>query len=71
MLKQTEGSHAVAEAIARAAEEVVFGEISTGAESDLQQLTDLARQMVGRWGMSEEIGPLSALAGRSRRSSLR
>jgi cell division protease FtsH len=45
----------------RAAEEVVFGEISTGAESDLQQLTDLARQMVGRWGMSEAVGPLTVL----------
>ena len=45
----------------RAAEEIVFGEISTGAESDLQQLTDLARQMVGRWGMSEAVGPLTVL----------
>jgi cell division protease FtsH len=45
----------------RSAEEVVFGEISTGAESDLQQLTDLARQMVGRWGMSEAVGPLTVL----------
>jgi cell division protease FtsH len=45
----------------RSAEEVVFGEISTGAESDLQQLTELARQMVGRWGMSEAIGPLTVI----------
>jgi cell division protease FtsH len=45
----------------RAAEEVVLGEISTGAESDLDQLTGLARQMVGRWGMSEAIGPLALL----------
>ncbi len=45
----------------RAAEEVVFGEISTGAESDLEQLTALARQMVGRWGMSPAIGPLALL----------
>jgi cell division protease FtsH len=45
----------------RAAEEVVFGEISTGAESDLDQLTGLARQMVGRWGMSPAIGPLALL----------
>ena len=36
----------------RAAEEVVFGETSTGAESDIEQLTGIARQMVGRWGMS-------------------
>jgi len=45
----------------RCAEEVVLGEISTGAESDLQQLTDLARQMVGRWGMSKAVGPLTVL----------
>jgi cell division protease FtsH len=45
----------------RAAEEVVFGEISTGAESDLEQLTDLARRMVGRWGMSAAVGPLVLL----------
>jgi len=45
----------------RAAEEAVFGETSTGAESDLQQLTDLARHMVGRWGMSDRIGPISVL----------
>jgi cell division protease FtsH len=45
----------------RAAEEVVYGETSTGAESDIQQLTELARQMVGRWGMSEAIGPIAVL----------
>ena len=45
----------------RAAEEIVFGEISTGAESDLEQLTALARQMVGRWGMSDVLGPISVL----------
>jgi cell division protease FtsH len=45
----------------RAAEEVVFGDISTGAESDLEQLTALARQMVGRWGMSEAVGPVSVI----------
>lgn len=45
----------------RVAEEVVFDEISTGAESDLDQLTGLARQMVGRWGMSAAIGPLAVL----------
>jgi cell division protease FtsH len=45
----------------RAAEEVVFADISTGAESDLDQLTGLARQMVGRWGMSRAIGPLALL----------
>ena len=45
----------------RVAEEVVYGKITTGAESDLQQLTQIARQMVGRWGMSEKLGPLAVL----------
>jgi cell division protease FtsH len=45
----------------RAAEEVVLGETSTGAESDIQQLTEIARQMVGRWGMSAAIGPVAVL----------
>jgi len=45
----------------RAAEEVVFGDITTGAESDIQQLTQIARQMVGRWGMSRTIGTVAAL----------
>jgi cell division protease FtsH len=45
----------------RVAEEVVFGEISTGAESDIEQLTGLARQMVGRWGMSDALGPISLI----------
>jgi cell division protease FtsH len=45
----------------RVAEEVIYGEITTGAESDIQQLTQIARQMVGRWGMSESLGPVSLL----------
>ncbi|HSC02968.1 MAG TPA: ATP-dependent zinc metalloprotease FtsH [Solirubrobacteraceae bacterium] len=45
----------------RVAEELVFAEISTGAESDLEQLTALARQMVGRWGMSDAVGPVSVI----------
>jgi cell division protease FtsH len=45
----------------RVAEELVFGEITTGAESDIEQLTEIARQMVGRWGMSERIGAVSVL----------
>jgi cell division protease FtsH len=45
----------------RVAEEIVFGEISTGAESDIEQLTALARQMVGRWGMSDAVGPVSVI----------
>ncbi|MFL5864051.1 MAG: ATP-dependent zinc metalloprotease FtsH [Solirubrobacteraceae bacterium] len=45
----------------RAAEELVYGDITTGAESDLEQVTRIARQMVGRWGMSDAIGPVSIL----------
>jgi cell division protease FtsH len=45
----------------RAAEEIVFGETSTGAESDIQQLTEITRQMVGRWGMSPAIGPVAVV----------
>ncbi|HWX08666.1 MAG TPA: AAA family ATPase, partial [Gaiellaceae bacterium] len=45
----------------RAAEQVVFGETSTGAESDIEQLTGIARQMVGRWGMSSAVGPIAVL----------
>jgi cell division protease FtsH len=45
----------------RVAEEVVYSKITTGAESDIQQLTQITRQMVGRWGMSEKLGPLALL----------
>src|SRR5580700_90554 len=45
----------------RVAEEVVYGKITTGAESDIQQLTQIARQMVGRWGMSDKVGPVALL----------
>jgi cell division protease FtsH len=45
----------------RVAEEIVYGTITAGAESDIQQLTAIARQMVGRWGMSESIGPIAVL----------
>ena len=48
----------------RAAEKVVYGEITTGAESDIQNLTKIARGMVGRWGMSDAIGPLAVTDGR-------
>jgi cell division protease FtsH len=45
----------------RAAEETVFGDLTTGAESDIQQLTQIARQMVGRWGMSSTLGTVAVL----------
>jgi cell division protease FtsH len=40
----------------RVAEEITFGDVTTGAESDIQQVTRLARGMVARWGMSEKVG---------------
>jgi cell division protease FtsH len=43
----------------RAAEELVFGQPTTGAESDLKAATDLARRMVGLWGMDDDLGPAS------------
>jgi len=43
----------------RVAEELVFGEATTGAESDIQQVTRIARGMVERWGMSEKVGFLT------------
>ncbi|MHB1005351.1 MAG: ATP-dependent zinc metalloprotease FtsH [Chloroflexota bacterium] len=43
----------------RAAEELVFNQPSTGAENDLKQATNLVRRMVGLWGMSDDIGPVS------------
>jgi cell division protease FtsH len=45
----------------RAAEELVFGDVTTGAENDLEQATGIAKQMVGRWGMSEKVGTMSVL----------
>jgi cell division protease FtsH len=45
----------------RAAEEVVFGDQTTGAEGDIAQVTALVRQMVGRWGMSEKVGMIAVL----------
>jgi cell division protease FtsH len=44
-----------------AAEDVVYGVITTGAENDLEQVTMIARGMVGRWGMSAKVGPLTIL----------
>jgi cell division protease FtsH len=55
----------------RVAEEIVFGTITTGAESDIEQVTGIARQMVGRWGMSEAIGFVNVLPGDGRASFFR
>ncbi|MGZ4199510.1 MAG: ATP-dependent zinc metalloprotease FtsH [Thermoleophilia bacterium] len=41
----------------RAAEEIVFEQITTGAANDLEKATDTAKQMIMRWGMSEKLGP--------------
>jgi cell division protease FtsH len=43
----------------RAAEQLVYGIVTTGAESDLQQVTRIAHEMVVRWGMSPKVGPLN------------
>jgi cell division protease FtsH len=50
-----------------AAEQLVYGNLTSGAETDIQQLTQIARQMVGRWGMSRAIGPLAVLPDNGRR----
>ncbi len=47
----------------RAAEQLVYGVVTTGAENDLQQVTTLAREMVIRWGMSPRVGPLNLDSG--------
>ncbi|MFG2363644.1 ATP-dependent zinc metalloprotease FtsH [Streptomyces mirabilis] len=44
-----------------AAEHVVYGVVTTGSENDLEQVTNVVRGMVARWGMSERVGRLSAL----------
>jgi cell division protease FtsH len=56
----------------RAAEEIVYGTKTTGAESDIEQATNVARDMVTRWGMSDRLGMVQLaprenpyLAGRS------
>ncbi|MGW3656805.1 ATP-dependent zinc metalloprotease FtsH [Streptomyces sp. NPDC005151] len=46
-----------------AAEQLVYGVVTTGSESDLEQVTGLARGMVGRWGMSSKVGRLTAIPG--------
>jgi cell division protease FtsH len=43
----------------RIAEETTFGQITTGAQNDIEQATEMARKMVCEWGMSEALGPLT------------
>jgi cell division protease FtsH len=50
----------------RVAEELVYGTITTGAESDIEHVTAIARQMVGRWGMSEAIGFVTVISAEAR-----
>ncbi len=51
----------------RAAEEIALGEISTGAQNDLQRATDIARAMATEWGMSERLGAINLDAGKRSR----
>ena len=50
----------------RVAEEIVYSTITTGAESDIERVTAIARQMVGRWGMSEAIGFVTVISAEAR-----
>lgn len=43
----------------RSAEEITFGEITAGAQSDIERATEMARKMVTQWGMSEKLGPIA------------
>ena len=43
----------------RVAEDIVFGEVSSGAADDLARATDMARRMVREWGMSDRVGPMA------------
>jgi cell division protease FtsH len=54
----------------RTAEEIIFGDVSTGAQDDLQRATDLVRHMITRYGMSEALG-LATFEAPARRSSSR
>jgi cell division protease FtsH len=46
----------------RVAEELVFDDVTTGAQNDIKEATELARNMVGRWGMSDVIGPVAVIS---------
>ncbi len=56
--EQAESSIAVALG-GRIAEEIIFGQMTTGAGNDIEKATDIARKMVCEWGMSEKLGPLA------------
>jgi len=43
----------------RVAEQIVFGDISTGASNDIERATEIARNMVTKWGLSDRLGPLT------------
>jgi len=43
----------------RAAEKIIFGELTTGASNDIERATEIARKMVCEWGMSEKLGPIT------------
>jgi cell division protease FtsH len=47
----------------RVAEEIVFGDVTTGAEGDIELITVLARHMAGRWGMSPRLGTIAVIPG--------
>ncbi|UCH25103.1 MAG: ATP-dependent zinc metalloprotease FtsH [Trueperaceae bacterium] len=47
----------------RATEELIFGDVTTGAQNDFQQATDIARRMVTRWGMSSNLGKIALSSG--------
>src|SRR5256885_11339329 len=50
--------------VGRVAEEIVFGQKTTGAGNDIERATELARSMVTEWGMSDEFGPLNFSGGK-------
>lgn len=47
----------------RASEQIVFGDVTSGAANDLKQVTEIARRMVTQWGMSDKIGPVAFRSG--------
>ncbi|MDQ1712878.1 MAG: cell division protease FtsH [Frankiaceae bacterium] len=63
LLRKSEMVDQMAVAISgKSAEEVFFGEASTGAEADIEKATELAREMAGRYGMTDGIGPVRVVA---------